>query len=404
MRVEAKDLSWGKYGGFEGPYWRGTVKLVKPAPGAPFWERVMWVVTQTEGGAYDAINNYDQCIFSPGLIQLCEIFGIATKMLRKFAGANGKAFDRFTREMPGNVDWNFKVDGLVYNKQPVKIPGPSMRSALRRFYLGGSSGKLGEWTDAQKAHARQVCAAMASMHGDPAFLQLQLDHVSPLLRRFVIPEGLTSVFPEAPKAGDTGYRAAMQCAYLSFAGNLPQPAWETLREVMKTWDPGMTDEDRCLSMLAAMVGRGVGIWPHRYNVIRPHLEEQFGVDLPDLAVQLKDAIPVGPTVVTLYPTVKLWQVALLTLGGDLGPAGADGVAGEKTKRALQRFEVAAGVRFPDGIYDATTAKLLHCAVEEHDAAVSRKLQEVSRDAWACIFEDDGGALEVLMTPLSVEAG
>ncbi len=49
-----------------------------PSSSANFWMKSLYVTTSTEGGCYDAINMYDRCIISPGLIQVCEqapIFG-----------------------------------------------------------------------------------------------------------------------------------------------------------------------------------------------------------------------------------------------------------------------------------------------------------------------------------------
>lgn len=399
MNVAAADVRWGRYGGYEGPYWPGRVKLEKPPAGAPFWERCLWVVSQTEGGAYDAVNMYDKCIFSPGLIQLCEFYGLATRMFGRFHAADAAALGAELARLPGSAAYSGVVSwqgDAFHDGQPV-----TTAAARRRFFLGGASGKEGAWTDEQRAHAREVCAVFATVLGAAVFRAPQRAHVGPMLGSFAVPSAKEALFSEPIAPDAMGYWPALQCAFLSFAGNLPGPAADALRQGMVGWGPGTSDRDKCIRGLQALTFAGVGIWPHRYNVIRPHLEEQFGVDLPDLASELGKTS--APEFGALFPTVELWQTALHHLGYDLGPAGVDGQTGPKTRAALKEFEGHAGIPFPDGVMDPATAQSLADAMALCDEARALELRTLSHDAWGLVAANDTGAVEVLMAPLRVSA-
>ena len=64
-------VSWGEYNGYEGPFLQGTTPLILSESPTDA-QKILAVVTSTEGGRADAINAYDRCIISAGFIQLCE--------------------------------------------------------------------------------------------------------------------------------------------------------------------------------------------------------------------------------------------------------------------------------------------------------------------------------------------
>ena len=69
--IKEEDIDWGDYKTFEGPFFKGTLRYsLPPIPNED--DRRLRVLTATEGGAYDAINMYDRCVVSVGLIQWCE--------------------------------------------------------------------------------------------------------------------------------------------------------------------------------------------------------------------------------------------------------------------------------------------------------------------------------------------
>src|ERR1044072_5001599 len=69
--VTVNQVMWGKYKGFSGPYYKGMFRYELPENPSENDKRLR-VCTSTEGGTYDAVNMYDRCIISVGLIQCCE--------------------------------------------------------------------------------------------------------------------------------------------------------------------------------------------------------------------------------------------------------------------------------------------------------------------------------------------
>jgi hypothetical protein len=122
--------------------------------------------------------------------------------------------------------------------------------------------------------------------------------------------------------------------------------------------------DWCVEVLKQLTfGPQIAIYPQRYKAIRPVLERLFGVDLPDYADDLKtwkssvltppaDPIPSGLTLAD-FDTVEEYQRELIAEGHDLGPAGADGIMGKKTKAAIIQFQQLHGLT-PDGIVGPKT--------------------------------------------------
>ena len=64
-------IGWGKYGGYEGPLFWGSASVTVPDEPSDA-EKVLKVVTSTEGGKWDAVNGYDRMIISVGAIQWGE--------------------------------------------------------------------------------------------------------------------------------------------------------------------------------------------------------------------------------------------------------------------------------------------------------------------------------------------
>src|SRR5512138_1105983 len=66
-----EDIKWSSYQTFEGPFFIGTQGFKLPEQ-PTFNDRILAVITATEGGHWNAINMYDRCIMTVGLIQWCE--------------------------------------------------------------------------------------------------------------------------------------------------------------------------------------------------------------------------------------------------------------------------------------------------------------------------------------------
>ena len=69
---EIQTVRWGSYGGYEGPYCPGLMKIPVADPDSPLEYKIASVIGATEGGHYDAVNMYDRCILTVGYNQWCD--------------------------------------------------------------------------------------------------------------------------------------------------------------------------------------------------------------------------------------------------------------------------------------------------------------------------------------------
>lgn len=350
-------LLWGSYTTYEGPLFWGRFKYtIRENP--DFWEKALATVTATEGAAYDGINMYDRCILTVGIIQWGDdcAKGSVVSMLGQCAEVNHDLLMEYLRELPGPVGLQRNAQGqwqLLYKGSPV------VNSTTRRaLYLGGSTGLKGQWTSAQKAHARRVAAVMASLWENDCFRDVQLEFTKPKLGSFALQTAQKELF--GSNLIEAGWEGALRAAYISFAANLPAVASSQLQYAMTQpeWIEG-DPQDKCHALLKAMTFRPrIPIYLHRYDKIRPVLEEQFGVDLPDFSHELAKWAADMPEGSLSLKNPQDLQRALIRLGYDLGPAGADGRIGPKTKEAIMSFQSSKSLK-PDGIVGPrTTAALL----------------------------------------------
>jgi hypothetical protein len=253
------------------------------------------------------------------------------------------------KRVPGSLSTLFEflrtIDASISaEKRAFVYKGTPVRDYKDRrdLFLAGGSGNLGEWKEHHKERAYGWVLAFANCPWqDPAVAEAQIDYATTNVYAYMRSESKW-LFEQSTQ---DPWVLALRAAYLSFAANNPTRAATTLNDgVKKTsltpWTPAWV-----LDLLHAMTwDAGVDILPHRYNAIRPVLERCFGVDLPDVAGDLKRlrAIgqdPMGPTEI---------QLALIRLGYDLGPRGADGVLGHKTSLAIREFQASKGLG-ADGI-------------------------------------------------------
>lgn len=346
----------GSYQQYWGPWTRGVYRFVI-GDNPDFRRKMLGVLTATEGGRYGAVNMYDRCILTVGLIQWCEaanIFGV-TKMLKKCLEADAKLLTSYMAELPG--DLLFTEAGFIFKGKVVKT-----KADQRAAFLGGSSGLRGQWSDEQKKHAWRVCAVMSAIWSEEKFRAIQEEYTSKRLLGFVMPKTKKILFKDGyPTEGAEG---ALRCLVMSYAGNLPANADKHFRVVHGTVPYQEGDAMQRLILVAEEMafGSGIGIWPHRYDAIRPVLEKQFGIDLPDFAKQLRDFEKKHPWF-EHFPDDRAIQEALIFLGSDLGPSGADGRFGPKSRAALKAFEIQSEEYEddPDGIPDVKSMDALWIA-------------------------------------------
>lgn len=348
----ANDLRWGEYKQFEGPWFPGVQKFQLPSNPTDN-DRILAVMCATEGGAWDAYNGYDSCICTTGLIQWCEqgqysvsdLFGDLAEAghwdklepVMAFASQHG-----FTFEKNPKGRWRF------FNCGDSMGEVDTLAEQRRLFFLN-ATGEKGSWDGESKEYAREFGAAIVNVWQDPAAQAVQAAYTVKRLKWFVLKE-VAEIYNAAPP---TPLGRAFQAAYLSFAGNNPTRAKDALLrtvEMETEGGPPRWSMDWVIMVLNAMTwGSNVAIYPHRYERIRPVLEKVYGVDLPDLSRDLKERDD--------YVDLAEVQKGLMALGFDLGPAGADGRFGKKTKEAVMSFERLAGLP-ADGVPEPKMVKAL----------------------------------------------
>ncbi len=345
--VRADDIGWGRYGTYEGPFFRGVL----PFDGTrvpTFEDKVVAVITATEGGHYDAINMYDRCIVSVGLIQFCESgsFGVSTMLgAARERGAKldalGDALAQSQASFGRNADgrWRFALSG-----------GREVgdETEQRRLFLLRSSGKAGSWDAESRAHAKLWAACLANVWAEPAAREAQLELTRRRVLSYAMPSAKAVLFQD-PRPSES-IVGAVRAAFLSFAANLPKTAADQLG-IAQELSSGPKWSDPWVETLMRQLtfGPRIAIYPARYRAIRPVVERLFGVALPDLAEEFErwraeHASDDAGSVVEV-------QRILVELGYEIGTA--DGIFGNRTRDAVKRFQREQGLE-ADGIVGPRT--------------------------------------------------
>lgn len=349
--VAASEIGWGSYRSYEGPYYKGKHRYTLPG-GPTENDRIIAVITATEGGAYDAFNGYDGCGWTSGLIQWIEKGQYSVSDMLGAVAASHPALLSPVHAQGENTGYRFQKCGNQYRFcKGGALWVDTLDEQLELFYMGGT-GKKGTWSDAAKTYAKEWAAAISTVWENTQAQFVQVSYTAKRLNGFMMPTA-AALFKTMP---DTPVARAFRSAYLSFAANNPTRAQDAIRSILNITTKPAWSKDWVVQMLQALTFQsGVAIYPHRYECIRPVLEKLYGVDLPDFAKELKDwsqltGIPGG------VDTTKV-QKALLALGYDLGPRKADGVYGDKTRTAVLELERNSGtvpVECQDGMVDVYT--------------------------------------------------
>jgi len=364
--AKAEDIKWGSYKSFEGPFYRGTQKY--RLPGEPTEDdRILAVITATEGGRWDAYNGYDVCICTSGLIQWCNRAPqhSVDSVLGKVAASNSTLIlPMKTHAASCGYDFrpNSRGQWRYFDMDGGEIDTKSLQ---RKLFFLNSTGKKGSWDDASREHSKRWAAAISTVWESRSAQKIQALYTTKRLRSFVVAASKT-LFNAAPPSP---VGRAFQAMYLSFAANNPKWAGKSLRAAM---DSSTTMPAWTVSWLAMVVKHmtfhsKISIYPHRYNAIRPVIEKLYGIDLPDYADELKQWQ--SQTGFKYFLSTKKLQEGLLSLDYDLGPWKADGKYGDKTKEALKQFEIDSGVpeEHQDGMIDEHTYPKLEAELERRGA-------------------------------------
>lgn len=361
--VAVNEIGWGSYGAFEGPYFSGRAAVKVEQAEMP--EMIVMVTAAAEGGHYDAFNGYDSCGWTSGAIQWCENHQFSVSdMLGKVADGQYAELDPLV-EYADSVGVDFEKDPSGRWRFKFRDARAFVDNNLKQqqlFYRAGNGNK-GTWTNDNKLYAKGWAAAISTLWEDDSMQSIQRMFTYSRLGQFFTPSA-KAIFASRP---DTPLADATYAAYASFAVNNPSWASASLAKAVAArggitaWSP-----EYLVHVLKHLTfDPQVAIYPARYNAIRPVLEQLYGVQLPDMAnaLQVWSAATGLPT----NFTTKQMQTALIDLGYDLGPAGADNKYGGATKAALFKFEQENGVppANQDGMIDTFTYPVLVRVLGQH---------------------------------------
>lgn len=332
MVVSPNQIAWSSYDVYEGPFFRGTTKYALPKT-PTVADEILAVITTTEGGTWNAINMYDRCICTVGLIQWCEEGQYSVSdMLGATYAQDPDLLAPLTEQM--------RLSGVAFRKNAKgryrfffidKRGEIDRREEQQQLFLLGSTGRKGDWDASSRAHAKAWAAALATVYENRAAIEAQRDFTVPRLFRFAMQPALRML----DTAPHTSIGRAFVAAYLSFAANSPRRANDALVAAQSEWGakPSWT-KDWLVAMLRSLTFHSrIAIYPHRYNAIRPVLERLYNIDLPDLAESLGDQLS----------PAEIQQLLVRVLGYDLGKSGpnadgVDGAWGPKSRSALTDFQ------------------------------------------------------------------
>lgn len=355
--AKVEDIKWGRYGLYEGPFYRGTQLFDFSSPDS-LEERTLAVITATEGGAYDAINMYDGQIISSGLIQFIErgqrsVSAMLGSLLPYAVRPVTDRLKEMTKELrheyvfqPDSTSrWFFYVSGNRVD---------TLHEQRHVWHLN-STGHRGTWDDASKLHAKKWAAAVASVWEDPKAQRTQREFTLRMLKCFLF--GNIKKYVAAADNVGTDEAMAFRAMLMSFAINNPARANKHIQIAADSYKGAWWSKDFLIHCARELTfGPRIAIYPHRWEAIRPKLEMYFNLDLPDYEEDLREWKK--DTGHETFFTTKQVQEALIGLGFDLGPWGADGVYGPKTRQAVLTFEQLHEVPNPDGMMDPLTGQFL----------------------------------------------
>lgn len=344
--TDAKGVRW------QGYLWAGVCPWKVPAKltdDQKLGRAVM--ATESPRCHLDATQSYDSMALTTGAIQWAEM---GTYLVTKLLGAckeqdpalllplrEAMQRSKVSLEKNDKGAWRWKLASGDW------VDSKEKQNAMLRLK---SNGTAGTWDDASKAVNALWVAGVASVFQSPVAQEVQLAFTFARIRMFVLPEAKAILWGGGTPVRDEGVYGAVRAIYTSYAANNQIVARDgLLRACRKTkaplWSPEWVSD--VLEELA--FGSGIAIYPKRYLDLLPVVEPLYGVKLP----------PIEDTEGLLRTTLSMQQ-ALIRLGYDLGPKGADGVEGPKTRAALLLFQQrnrTSGLR-QDGLYTEATRKLL----------------------------------------------
>jgi hypothetical protein len=349
--ISKTDIKWGGYLQYEGPYFLGNQNgkfILSDNPSED--EKIIAVITATEGGSFNAVNMYDSGICSTGIIQwiesgqysvsdmLCQLVDIDRQLIKPVDDLCSTINLSFKKNQKSRCRFFFNdVRGEVDRLEE-----------QRQMFLLNSTGKVGTWDDDSTEYAKQWVISIASIFENEIAKKEQLKFTAKRLSWFCLPfaKGLINQAP------DSNIGRAFKAAYLSFAANNPTIANKHLEVGVKNNPYQAWSIDWFIFILKELTfGPGITIYPGRYDKIRPVIEKLYGINLIDFSSDLKNwSNNIGED---KFIDTKEVQQILLKLGFDLGPKRDDGVLGGKTKLAILLFQQINGINQTGNVDDKT---------------------------------------------------
>ncbi len=284
--LDANDIKWGRYLAYEGPYFPGSIPYTRPE-NPDFGDKVLAVLTATEGGHYDAVNMYDSCIMSLGLTQFCEKFYLVSdRLLGPCAELDLPKLISFFRGIPYWSRCDFKKNAVGkwrFYDSGKEVATPELQ---RLFFLGDADvGKIGSWGSSSRSYAKAIAAALVNIWSHEPFQVVQREATKKALKSFILPQpDLQAAFVSVtlPDYELTGYPGALRAMFYSFAGNNPTLAAKAIRAAWNDprWATASPVERFCVTAQALTFSSKIAIYPGRYNKIAPVLTKLFDVNIP----------------------------------------------------------------------------------------------------------------------------
>lgn len=374
----ASEIGWGKYNGFEGPFYRGKHHYRLPDAGATEDDRRMAVLAATEG-AIDAINMYDSCVISATAIQLCEKYFFVSNVLGAVADRERSLIARVDAHASDcGLDFKRRGDGrwrFFFRDERGEV---NTLAEIRQCYLLHSDGKKGSWDAPSKAYAKEWAASVATVFENHDAQRVAVKFVGDRLKMFW-GKFAKEYFATAPM-DDPEALCAIN-AYTSFAANNPKFANRHLKFFVESTNETPWTPSWVIGLLQELTfGPKIAIYPTRYDAIRKKLEPMYGIDLPDFATELRQwEANNGPAI----ETSEVQRILKHVLGYDLGTSGpnedgVDGDPGTKTRRAIADFQQRHGIETEmPGYVDAATRDAL-IAVRDGIDALPPELEQRAR--------------------------
>lgn len=289
-KVTADRVQWGSYGETSGPMFLGQLRYEFPKT-ADIQDRYLYVVASTEGSSYDAVNMYDQCIVSVGLIQWAG--ASVDRLLGQIVEKCGfSVIDSALGEAMHQYDVGFVKHGDGKWGFIESSTGKAISTKLeRQAAFWGCDGV--QWTPDAKLRAKTWAAGFANIWLDPGARSIQAQWTKPKIREFLLPAVDKVLFD-----GTTGPECeALRAACMSYAANNPAKLAEMFSAgVKRAESAGLKkwSHDWVCSVLKSIVVESTWkIWPGRWTKVQPACKVAFGIELP-LYSALASWVPPAP--------------------------------------------------------------------------------------------------------------